>query len=99
MPRVMFTISYTVRPESRDRYLQVVRELKAQYGALGRKNYSVFEGKAKKGQFTEVFISESLEEFDALEDIHDERIESLVQRLQEFIDKGGMKYSTLVEVE
>ncbi len=99
MPRVMFTISYTVKPESRDSYLQVVRELKAQYAALGRKNYSVFEGKAKKGQFTEVFISDSLEEFDALEDIHDERIESLVQRLQESVDKGGMKYSTLVEVE
>jgi hypothetical protein len=99
MPRVMFTITYTVKPESRDRYLQVVHELKAQYASLGRSNYSVFEAKGKKGQFTEVFLSSSLEEFDALEDIHDERIESLVQRLQEFVDKGGMKYSTLVEME
>jgi hypothetical protein len=99
MPRVMFTISYTIKPESRDRFLQAVGELKAQYAALGRKNYSVFEAKGKKGQFTEVFISESMEEFDALEDVHDERIEALVQRLQEFVDKGGMKYSTLVEVE
>jgi hypothetical protein len=34
MPRVMFTITYTVKPESRDRYLQVVHELKAQYASL-----------------------------------------------------------------
>jgi hypothetical protein len=99
MPRVMFTISYTVKPESRDSYLQIVHELKAQYAALGRSNYSVFEAKGKKGQFTEVFLAGSMEEYDALEDIHDERIESLVQRLQEFVDKGGMKYSTLVEME
>jgi hypothetical protein len=98
MPKVMFTISYGIKPETRDRYLQVVRDLRTRYDAQGRTSYSVFEAKGKKGHFTEVFLSNSMEEFDALEDLQDEHIEGLVQQLQEFVDKGGMKYSTLVEV-
>jgi hypothetical protein len=95
----MFMISYSIRPETREQYLKIAGELKSLYGAQGKAKYSLFEAKGKKGHFTEVFQTESLEEFDALEDAHDERTESLVQQLQEFVDKGGMKYSTLVEAQ
>lgn len=97
MPRVMFTISYGIKPEMREEYLGLTKEMKEHFTKEGRKNYSVFETKAKKNQFTEVFITNSLEEFDALEDNQDEKTEALVRRLEEFVDAEGMKYSTLIE--
>jgi hypothetical protein len=94
----MFTISYSISPEQRDQYLKLLGELKAHFATLGRKNYSVFESKGKKDHFTEVFLTESMEEFDALEDNHDEKTQELIQRLEACVDEVGMKYSTLVEV-
>ncbi len=97
MPRVMFTISYGIKPEVRDQYLEHVKQLKQHFTATGKKNYSVFEAKGKKNQFTEVFITDTVEEFDALEDNQDDVTQSLVSKLEQFIDKHGMKYSTLIE--
>ncbi|MBP1647336.1 MAG: hypothetical protein H6Q30_781 [Bacteroidetes bacterium] len=97
MPRVMFTISYGIKPELREQYIGLTKEMREHFTNVGRKNYSVFEAKARKNQFTEVFITNSLEEFDALEDNQDEVTEALVRRLEEFVDDEGMKYSTLVE--
>lgn len=98
MSRVMFTISYGITPERRDEYLKLLGELKSHFASLGRKNYMVFESRGKKDHFNEVFLTESLEEFDALEDNQDETTQELIQRLEECVDKGGMKYSTMVEV-
>ena len=98
MPRVMFTISYTIKPEGREAYLQLMAEMKNLFVTEGKKNYSVFEVKGKKNQFTEVFLTNSMEEFDALEDNQDERTEALVRKIEEFVDDGGMKYNTLVEL-
>lgn len=98
MPRVMFTISYTIKPEGREAYLQLMAEMKNLFVTEGKKNYSVFEVKGKKNQFTEVFLTNSMEEFDALEDNQDEKTEALVRKIEEFVDDGGMKYNTLVEL-
>ncbi len=98
MSRVMFTISYSISPEQREEYLKLLGELKAHFTTLGRKDYTVFESRGKKNHFTEVFLSDSLEDFDALEDNQDEKTQELIQRLEEFVDKGGMKYSTMIEV-
>lgn len=98
MPRVMFTISYSIKADHREAYLDLARQMKEHFTAVGKKNYAVFEAKGKKNQFTEVFITESVEEFDALEDNQDEKTESLIAKLDEHIDNGGMKYSTVVEV-
>jgi hypothetical protein len=97
MPRVMFTISYGIKPEHRDTYLDLARTMKEHFTTVGKKNYAVYEAKGKKNQFTEVFITNSMEEYDALEDNQDEKTEELVTRLEELIDDDGMKYSTLVE--
>jgi L-rhamnose mutarotase len=93
----MFTISYGIKPERRDEYIGLTKEMKEHFTTVGQKNYSVFEVKGKKNQFTEVFITNSIEEFDALEDNQDEKTEALVSRLEEFVDDEGMKYSTLIE--
>jgi hypothetical protein len=98
MPRVMFTITYSVRPEHRDAYLELARQMKYHFTTVGKKDYSVFEAKGKRNQFTEVFISKSIEEYDALEDNQDETTQALVAKLEELIDDVGMKYATTVEV-
>lgn len=98
MPRVMFSISYAIKTEHRDRYLGLIRDMQQYLVSAGKKNYSVFEAKGKKNHFTEVFLTENMEEFDALEDNQDERTQELVRKIEECVDKGGMKYSTLVEL-
>ena len=97
MPRVMFTISYSIKPESRDQYLALIVEMKNHLTTVGKHNYSVFESKGKKNQFTEVFVANSLEEYDTLEDNMDEKAQELTSTLQSFVDDGGMKYNTIVE--
>ena len=97
MPRVMFTISYRIKPERREQYLALIKEMKQHFTAQGKHNYSVFEAKGKKNNFTEVFITNSLEEFDGLEDNLDEKAQELNSNLQGFVDEGGMKYNTIVE--
>jgi L-rhamnose mutarotase len=93
----MFTISYSIKPELREQYLALVKEMKDHFTNVGRKNYAVYEAKGKKNQFTEVFVTNSVEEFDALEDNQDEKTQELVGKLDDFVDNGGMKYTTLVE--
>lgn len=97
MPRVMFTISYGIKPELRDAYLDLAKQMKEHFTSVGKKNYAVYETRGKKNHFTEVFITNTLEEYDALEDNQDEKTEALIGKLDEFIDDGGMKYSTLLE--
>lgn len=98
MPKVLFTISYGVKPDLRDRYLEFARDMRTYFTGVGKKNYTVYELKGKKNQFAEVFVTQSLEEYDALEDNQDEKTEELVSRLQEFVDDDGMKYTTYIEI-
>ena len=99
MPRVIFMISYGIKPDLREQYLALVKEMREHLTKVGNKNYSVFETKARKHLFTEVFITNSMEEYDALEDDEDEKTQELVGRLGECVDEDGMKYATLVELE
>lgn len=98
MSKVLFTISYSVRPEMREKYLEFAAELKTHFVTQNKRDYSVFEVKGKKNTFTEVFSFSNMSDFDALEEQQDEKTQELEGRLEQFIDKGGMKYSTLVEV-
>jgi hypothetical protein len=98
MARVLFTISYSVKPEQRDAYLEHVTRLRDHLRNEVKKNYSFYEAKGKKGQFMEVFVSESMEEFDALEDNLAAETEAMIAKVEEFVDDRGMKYSTMVEV-
>ncbi|MBI4535077.1 MAG: hypothetical protein HY708_02280 [Ignavibacteriae bacterium] len=98
MPRVMFTISYGIKPELREGYLVLIQQTKEHIVSVAKKNYSVYEVKGRKNQFTEVFITESEEEFESLEDNQDERTTELVSKLAQFVDDAGMKYATLIEV-
>jgi len=95
----MFTIAYGIKPELREQYLAFIKEMKDHFAALGTKQYAVYEIRGKKNQFAEVFMTETIEEFDALEDNQDEQTQALVARLERFLDPDGMRYTTFVEVE
>lgn len=97
MPRVLFMISYTIKPEHRSNYLMLITEIKSHVVNVGKNNYSVFEVKGKKNQFTEVYIFNSEEEFEALDDAQDPQTQELLGRLEPFVD-GNMKYTTALEV-
>lgn len=99
MAKVLLTISYGIKPEKREEYLALAREMKEHFTAVRKKDYAIFEGKGKvkKNQFTEIFTMQSLEEYEALDDNLDERSEALVNRLEDLVDADGMKYNTLVQ--
>jgi hypothetical protein len=96
MPRVMFTISYSIRPDQRSTYLSLIGELKTKMTSVGR-NYSVFETKGKKNSFNEVYVLTSEEEYDALDENQDEFTQDLLGKLEACVDDKGMKYTTAVE--
>jgi L-rhamnose mutarotase len=97
MPRVILTITYTIKPEKREEYLSLAREMKEHFSTVRKKNYGIFEGKVKRNQFTEMFIADSMEEFEALDDNMDEKSDALLAKLEEYLDGDGMKYNTIVE--
>jgi hypothetical protein len=98
MPKVIFTISYEVSPEKRDEYITLTQEMKQHFARTNGKEYSIFEQKGKKNSFSEVFVFNSLEDYDQMED-QDEQMAALVQRLETLLVDGKMKYSTMIELE
>ncbi len=97
MPRIIMTVNYEVDPAQREAYLALTRRIKDHYTADLKSNYSVFEQKGKPNQFTELFICQSQEEYDALEENQTEKTEALLEELQSYVKDGTMKYSTLIE--
>ncbi|MBI5472811.1 MAG: hypothetical protein HY961_10750 [Ignavibacteriae bacterium] len=98
MPRVMFTISYSIKPDQRSSYLALIAEGKSHLINVGKKNYSVFEVKGKKNNFVEVYVFANEEEYDALDEGQDEKTRELLSKLESCVDDQGMKYLTTIEV-
>ncbi len=98
MAKVMFTISYDVNPDKRDDYLALTQEMKAHLATTNNKSYMICEQKGKKNSFSEVFIFNSLEDYDQLED-QDDRMTELIGRLEGLLVDGKMRYATLIELE
>jgi len=98
MGKVIFTISYEVKPDLRPDYLALTREMKQHFTGPAGRTYEIYEQKGKKNSFSEVFVFNSMEEYDQLED-QDDQMGSIVQRLEKFLAAGKMKYTTLVELD
>lgn len=98
MPRVLFTISYGIKPEQRSNYLTLISDMKSHLVNVGKKNYSVFEAKGKKNQFTEIYVFSSEEDYDALDETQDDHTQDLLGKLESCVDDDGMKYSTAIEI-
>ena len=99
MGKTIFTISYDVIPEKRSDYLDLAHEMTDHLTRVRGKNYSIYEQKGKPNSFSEVFICNTSQEYDQLEDDQDERTEQLINRLEEYLVSGKMRYSTMVEID
>lgn len=98
MAKVIFTISYEVNPEKRDEFLALSQAMKSHVSKTNGKEYSIFEQKGKKNSFSEVFVFNSMDEYNQLDD-QDEQMNELVQKLEGLLVDGKMKYTTLIEIE
>ncbi len=98
MPKVILQISYEIKPDKRDDYLALSKELKNHFVGERKKNYAIFEQKGKKNFFVEEFVCNSAEEYEALEDGTTESGEELVNRLETFLKDGKARYATLLEI-
>lgn len=99
MPKIIFEINYNIHPEKRDQYLSTINELKKNINGNSNTNYSVFENKKIKNNFTEMYICENEDEFDALEGNQSEETIELTQKLfNDFIKDNKVNYNTKYEV-
>ncbi|MBN1398376.1 MAG: MFS transporter [Bacteroidetes bacterium] len=99
MPKVILQISYEIKPEKREEYLELAKELKNHFAGERKNNYMIFEQKSKKNFFVEQFVCNSIEEYESLEDGITESGEELVNRLETLIKDGKARYATLLEVQ
>ena len=99
MAKVIFTISYEVHEAARASYLSLSEEMKQYFQNVQKKNYSAYETKGKRNYFSEVFMCESEEEYDALEDTMDDEWQQLNNRVQEYVLDGKVQYAVLVEAK
>lgn len=99
MPKIIFEINYNIHPEKREDYLQTIGNLKKNIVDSSVTNYSVYESKKIKNNFSEIYVCENEEEFDSLEDNQSEEVIKLTQKLfDEFIKDRKVVYTTKYEV-
>ncbi len=98
MGKVIFSIRYTIYPERRQDYLDVVRELKNLVKSEGLESYSVYEQKNKPNCFEEIYLFKNQEAYDNFEETTDERIDILMTKLSDMIKEQSTQYTTLYEV-
>lgn len=98
MSKVLFTIQYEIVPDKRDDYLKVVKELKNLLKADGLESYEVYEVKGKTVSFQELYTFSSMEAYEAFDDMNDERINILVDKINSMSVEKSTRYNTLVQL-
>lgn len=99
MSKIIFEINYNIIPEKRKEYLSIINDLRKNISESGENNYSVYENKKNSNNFSEIYICENDEEFDALEDNQNEETIQITQRLfDEFIKDKKVVYTTKYEI-
>lgn len=98
MLRVIFTIQYEVIPEKREEYLKVARELKNIIKAEGLEEYSIYESTKKANQFEEKYFFIDEQAYEDFDDISDERVDILMNKMSDMIKEQTTHYSVIKEV-
>ncbi|MFC2085093.1 hypothetical protein ACFLS9_08555 [Bacteroidota bacterium] len=98
MGKVIFSIKYDILPDKREKYLDVIRELKSLISAEGLESYSVFEQKNKNNCFEEIYMFKNKEAYEDFDDDPSERVDILMNKLSDMIMQQSTNYSTLFEV-
>lgn len=99
MSKVIFTVNYEIKPEFRQQYLELIKELKLLIKSNGIESYSVYEVKGKPFHFQEIYTFSSEESYESFEDSLDERTSLLLSKISEMSIKHSSKFSTLVEIQ
>lgn len=99
MSKVIFTIQYELKPDKKDEYLSVVKELKNLLKAEGLENYAVYDLKGKANHYEEIYSFASSEAYEAFDDNQDERVNILISKLNDLTVDNSTKYSTLYELD
>jgi len=98
MSKVIFTIQYELKPDKKEEYLSVIKELKNLLKTDELESYSVYEVKGKANHFQEVYSFGSEEAYDAFDDNQNERINILITKLNEMTVENSTKYTVLNEL-
>jgi len=98
MAKVIFTIQYELKQDKKDEYSTVIKELKNLLKGEGLENYSVYLVKGKGNHYQEVYSFASEEAYEAFDDNQNERINILINKLNNMTVENSTKYSTLYEI-
>ncbi len=99
MPKVIFSISYSVYPDKIDKYLKKISYLKALLSEEPYQ-YSVYRDKKNPYDFKEIYVFDSEEDFEAFDDSEKEEVNSLIFEIaNNYIVNKKQNYKTLIEVE
>jgi quinol monooxygenase YgiN len=99
MGKIIFQINYEVKPEKRDDYLRMIKDLK-EHLSNGAIQYMVTEDRNKNNNFTEVYICENEEQFESLEGNNDDKAYEITNKLYtEFLVDNKANYNTLYELD
>jgi L-rhamnose mutarotase len=98
MGKVIFSIQYEIQDAKREEYLNVTKELKNLLKADGLESYEIYEVKGKKNLFNEIYIFGSEQAYEDFDDDQNERINILINKLNDLTTGDGTKYTTLFEV-
>lgn len=98
MSKVLFSIQYEIENEKRDEFFKVVRELKNLLKADGLESYTVYEVKGKPNNFQEIYTFSSMEAYEAFDDMNDERINILIDKIGDMAVDKSTKYTTYIQL-
>ncbi len=98
MAKVIFNIQYELKPDKKDEYLGVIKELKNLLKADGLESYEIFEVKGKGNHLQEVYTFSSEEAYEQFDDDQNERINILINKLNELTVDNSTKYTTLYQI-
>jgi hypothetical protein len=99
MAKILFEINYNVYPEKREDYLETITELKSLIKEKTNSDYLVMENRKISNNFSELYIFDSEEEFDNMEDNQDEKTSELIEKIfDECVVNKKLNYTTKDEI-
>jgi len=98
MSKIILELNYSIYPEKREGYLEIANKMREIIKGAS-KNYSIYENKKDSNNFSEVYLCESEIEFEAIDDMENDEVTALTDKLfAEYIVDKKVTYSTKYEV-
>jgi hypothetical protein len=99
MAKIILTVAYEIVPEQRSNYLEFMKKVKEYIKSKNSCEYSLFEMMSRKNWFTEIYTFKNTEDYDNFEEVEDEKMEDLLEELNNnYVKDGKVKSSQMIEV-